>query len=141
MENLIATLRAQHIAVVKMAGTITDFLGRRDSATVERTLTHLRGSLVAHLTLEDEKLYPEMIRLAELCQERELTEMATMFANSMKYISRDLTTFLSRYEGKVLDLRSFEKQWHGMLDTLSARISSEENSLYLEFERLLTKRR
>lgn len=137
MEELIGTLKAQHQAVTRMVTDITQALKRRDRANISLALVDFRKALTAHLELEDHHLYPELIRAAERQNNRDVVDLAQSFASNMAYVSRVLTDFLRRYEGKEFTLEDFDREWKTIASTLGTRVSAEERTLYRQYERLV----
>lgn len=62
--TLTETLKLQHAEVLKLVNGIQEGLEKEDPVVVHRELERLRDALVAHLALEDSRLYPELEQLA-----------------------------------------------------------------------------
>ena len=134
MSSLVATLKAQHVAVQKMATEISKFLERKNIAGISAKLAELKAALLGHLELEDKNLYPALIKAAEK-KDPAAVETARMFSTNMVGISSVLVGFLKKYEGKSFSADAFAQDWQGILGALGARINSEEATLYPLFEK------
>ena len=134
MSSLVATLKAQHVAVQKMATEISKLVERKNIAGINAKLTDLKTALLGHLELEDKNLYPALIKAAEK-KDPTAAETARMFSTNMVGISSVLIGFLGKYEGKNFSADAFAQDWQGILGALGARINSEEATLYPLFEK------
>ncbi len=106
---------------------------RKNVAAIDGKLTGFKTALLAHLELEDKKLYQALIKAAEK-KDPGAVETARMFSTNMVGISRVLIDFLGRYEGKKFAADAFAQDWQGILG-LGARINSEEATLYPLYEK------
>ena len=134
MGSLVETLKTQHVAVQKLATEISQLVERKNVAGINGKLTDLKTALLGHLELEDKKLYPALIKAAEK-KDPAAVGTARMFSTNMVGISRVLTDFLGKYEGKKFSADAFAQDWQGILGALAARINSEEATLYPLYEK------
>jgi hypothetical protein len=130
VKDLVGTLRGQHEAALKLVGTINERLAAKDIPGVNAALTQLKNALLAHLELEDKKLYPALINAAEAKKNSSLASTTRMFSSNMVGITETLKSFLAKFEGKQFDPKAFETEWKAVVGALGARINSEEATLY-----------
>jgi hypothetical protein len=131
MKELIDTLQAQHNAVAVMVDRINASIAKGDTRAISTTLGELKSALLAHLELEDNQLYPQLIQAAEKQGDPTIAQTTKMFSSGMVLISDTLKTFLGRYERKKdFSVDEFKKDWREVTVALSARINQEESSLY-----------
>lgn len=135
--TLTETLKQQHLAVVELVKLIQGAVERDDRALIETDLKQLKTALLAHLALEDAELYPGLERLGVESGSVNLTLVARQFASNMSRITEALLSFLDKYDGPILDLVGFKQDWSKIVSVLSARIASEEASLYPLYEKAL----
>jgi hypothetical protein len=133
--TLIATLRAQHAAVLTLVQDIEACIEKGDTKQLHVQLKALGGALTAHLALEDAQLYPGLEKLAATKGSENLRTVASQFSINMGRISQSLLSFLRKYDAAVTDLTSFRRDWSQVKAALASRISAEETSLYPLFEK------
>jgi hypothetical protein len=133
--TLIATLRAQHAAVLTLVQQIEDSIEKGDAKQVHATLKTLGVALTTHLALEDEQLYPGLEKMAATKGSENLRTVASQFSINMGRISQSLLSFLRKYDASVSDLVVFRRDWAQVKAALASRISAEEKSLYPLFEK------
>jgi hemerythrin-like domain-containing protein len=132
VDDLIATLKQQHVLVLELVAKIEAALTQRDGVAIQTHLDQLRTGLLAHLALEDSKLYPALVQQAESAGEAQRALVAKTFATNMQQISEALVRFLGRYAtvSTPAVLETFSREWRGVVNTLRQRIDSEEKTLY-----------
>lgn len=133
--TLTETLKQQHAEVLRQVDVIQDAIQKADSQLIQRELKKLGTALVAHLSLEDHQLYPELERLATESGAENLAVVARQFSTNMSRISAALLAFLAKYEKPFTDVAAFKRDWSAVLAALSARIASEEVTLYPLYEK------
>lgn len=131
---LIDTLKKQHLELVRLVGQMDVMLGRGDEAGAREVLSSLGNVLRAHLALEDQEIYPGLIRAAEESRDDRMLETAKVFANNMQRITESLRDFFARHEASF-HLDRFQTAWRTLSSVISARIESEEKTLYPLYER------
>jgi Hemerythrin HHE cation binding domain len=131
---LIDTLKKQHQELVRIAGQLDVMLERGDEAGAHGLLSSLGQQLRTHLALEDQEIYPGLIRAAQESGDERMRETAKMFANNMQRITDSLRDFLMRHE-KDFHLDRFQAGWSTLRIVLATRIESEEKTLYPLYER------
>jgi hypothetical protein len=130
MDNIVATLQAQHQAVLKMVGKINEKVARGEVKGLNSILGELKTALLAHLELEDNQLYPSLIKAADALKNPGIAQTTRMFSGNMVQITDTLKGFLGKFEGKDIDPAAFKTDWNQLIGVLSARITSEEATLY-----------
>lgn len=99
------------------------------------TLVRLAGLVQAHVKLEDERLYPELMKSHNPL----IREKARHFQEEMGDLAQRFTTFAQTWilSGQVAkDVRGFKEAWAPVLAALSERMEREDNDLYVEYERI-----
>lgn len=135
--ELIQTLKTQHQHLEQLIAAIDAGFQRADAAEVARQVTALKRTLVAHLELEDKRLYPELISAAESRNEPAQVALAKMFSANMGRISEALLKFVGRFDGQSpADPARFASEWKTIRQVLVERVRSEEASLYPLYGRL-----
>ncbi|MFL5349310.1 MAG: hemerythrin domain-containing protein [Hyalangium sp.] len=136
---LIDTLRKQHQELVRLSKHMDATLERGDEAGARAALSSLSQALREHLKLEDQEIYPGLIRAAQEAGDEKMLETARLFASNMQRITDSLRDFMSRHEASF-HLERFQKGWRTLSGVLSARIESEEKTLYPLYERRVAPR-
>ena len=93
----------------------------------------IRGFLIRHLRLEDERLYPE---LSHAANER-VRQTALAFRMEMGGVLRAYEDFDQRWNtAAAIDAnpRGFLEQWNTIRSALERRMEAEDNALYREAE-------
>ena len=129
MPDLIHTLHLQHEEIVRISVRIDHALARADVAAVCTQVDALAVALIAHLELEDTRLYPELTRSAERTQLEVPAKIARTYEHNMQTISVAIKAFIDKYSHKF-SLDDFRRDWPLVSQLLSDRIKSEEATLY-----------
>ncbi len=129
MSILIEELKKEHAEIVATLDEVKE-LGIRSKEGQEKLMS-LELSLLAHLEIEDDQMYPVLQKEAE--QNKDLQNTLELFAMDMDNVSKVVRDFFEKYSeefsGEEL-AEDFEK----LFTSLSKRISNEEESLYEEYE-------
>jgi hemerythrin-like domain-containing protein len=133
------TLRAQHQELVRLVQQMDAALEREDEAGARAVLASLGQALRTHLALEDQEIYPGLIRAAEVSNDEKMLESARLFANNMMRITEALQDFVSRHETDF-HLERFRAGWRTLSDVLARRIESEEKTLYPLYEQRVSRK-
>lgn len=136
---LIATLKQQHQELLRLVGQMNAVLERGDEAAVFAVLSSLSQVLRAHLALEDQEIYPALVRAAEASGDAKMLETARLFADNMQRITDSLKEFLARHETSF-HLERFRTGWSTLSGVLAKRIESEETTLYPLYEKRVMSR-
>ncbi len=91
----------------------------------------VEASLLAHLEIEDDQMYPALQKEAE--QNKDLKNTLDLFAMDMENVSKVVQDFFDKYS-EELSGEELPKDFENLYTALSKRISNEEESLYDEYE-------
>ncbi len=99
-------------------------------------LLDLEVSLLAHLEMEDDELYPALRKEAE--HSNSVKDTLDLFAIDMESVSKIVREFFEEYsEGfSGMELEKISEDFKNLLTALNKRICNEEESLYEEYETL-----
>jgi len=99
-------------------------------------LTTLEVSLLAHLEMEDDQLYPALKKEAE--HSNSIKDTLELFALDMEGVSKTVQEFFEKYSDGFsgTDLKELSSDFENLLAALNKRICNEEESLYEEYEAL-----
>lgn len=130
-KNLVAVLRVQHVELLRIVRRVNEAVAHDSARDVSAALASLTSALVAHLAIEDERLYPALTRATETSPDEMPSKIARTYEHNMETISVALRAFLDKYSGDLIaDLPSFRRDWQLVSELLADRISSEEKTLY-----------
>lgn len=134
MQNLIELLTEQHRGLEKKLYNIKGLAGDSmpNCGSIARGLVEFRVILAIHLELENSSFYPELLKKFEK-SEFELNN-TKRFIEEMKLIGRKVEDFLSLYRtGEAIseNMANFKKELDEIINTLSLRITSEEDGVFL----------
>lgn len=129
MSKLIQTLKKQHEEILSRF----DALKKLDLSSGEAkiTLREIKVLIVAHLALEDEKLYPALLEFGK--SDANLKILVKNYVDEMKELSSIVINFFQKYEEQTMKGIEFSKDLGKLLGTLQQRIRREESILYKEF--------
>lgn len=126
----------------KVAASVLEDIKRSTDAgqhlKTAQGLSTLKDALVGHLKKEDDRLYPE---LAKVAQEKNLELVQTTlrtFTTAMKGISERLLGFFEKYSTQEVitrDASTFQEDLTSVIDSLHKRIDGEERVLYPMYEK------
>ena len=96
----------------------------------------LEVSLLAHLEMEDDQLYPALKKEAE--HSNSIKDTLELFAIDMENVSKTVREFFEKYsEGfSGVELDKLSEDFENLFSALTKRICNEEESLYEEYESL-----
>ncbi|MBI5286870.1 MAG: hemerythrin domain-containing protein [Deltaproteobacteria bacterium] len=131
-------LKKEHQAAAGLLEEVQRAFQQNQLSKTAQSLSALKGALLGHLKKEDEKLYPELSKLA---QEKDLglikTTLST-FSTAMKGISERLIRFFDKYQGSeeiARDSATFKTDLTMVVESLHKRIDGEEKVLYPMYEK------
>jgi hypothetical protein len=131
--------REQHAALVKGIGAIQRLARPAELSTrapeLLRLLMELAGQLKLHLALEDESLYPKLVKATD----PKTAEIARRFQREMGGLRRAFEAFLADWSTVAklqADPARFVEAWGGIVKALGARVEREEKELYSLAEKL-----
>jgi hypothetical protein len=96
-------------------------------------LTSLEVSLLAHLEMEDDQLYPAFKKEAE--HNNSINDTLELFALDMEGVSKIVREFFEKYSEEFSG-DELSEDFENFLAALNKRICNEEESLYEEYETL-----
>ncbi len=94
-------------------------------------LLSLQTSLLAHLEMEDDQLYPALRRGAG--HNKDLKNTLDLFTMDMENVSKIVRGFFDKYSEGVSD-EELPGEFEKLCTALGRRIRNEEESLYEEYE-------
>ncbi len=125
--------REQHKGLVGLVKQITASLNKndllRDAEGVRTLLATLAGKLSVHLTMEDDVLYPSLLK----SRNESVRQTAQKFIDEMGGIKKAFAAYTDRWAGPTFIRENpewFIKETTAIFDALSARIIKEDNELY-----------
>jgi hemerythrin-like domain-containing protein len=137
--KLVDVLRVQHAELLRLIQRVTEAVERDSERDVSAALASLTAALLAHLAIEDERLYPALTRATNRSALDMPSKIARTYEHNMETISVALRAFLEKYSGaETLDLPSFRRDWHLVSELLVDRIASEEKTLYPLYDSWVT---
>ena len=131
MSKLVQHLKDDHKQIAKAFEEVKK-LGIGTKEGVEK-LNSVKALLLAHLKLEDVKLYPALRQAAE--KNAQLRSTVTIFAKDMELISKAALDFFDKYS-KSQNTVEFARDFGSLFAVLSNRINREESTLYAEYQKL-----
>lgn len=129
MSTLIETLHVQHAEIRRLAARADAAANSNDKPALCAALDQLGTALLAHLALEDGRLYPALTEAAEKTQEEVPARIARTYERNMETISIALKAFLEKYS-RDFTMDRFRSDWLLVSQLLYDRMASEETTLY-----------
>ncbi len=129
MSILIEELKKEHAEIVTTLGEVKK-LGILSKEGQDKLMS-VEASLLAHLEIEDDQLYPVLRKEAE--QNKDLKNTLDLFAMDMDNVSKVVRDFFDKYS-EELSGEELSKDFENLYTALSKRISNEEESLYEEYD-------
>lgn len=132
-KTLITRMIQQHRNLQKEIELVVELVAKEtvDTVKVVETLTQFGIDLAEHLTLENEKFYPEL--LEGMKAKGQNTTKTKMFIAEMTNIEKVVTEFLTGYrdEKSVSEkLENLKTELSEIVEALVLRIESEEAGVY-----------
>ncbi len=134
MSILIEELKKEHSEILTTLNEVKQ-LGILSEEGQDRLMS-LEVSLLAHLEMEDEQLYPALKKEAE--HSNSIKDTLELFAIDMENVSKTVREFFEKYsEGfSGMELDKLSEDFENLFSALTKRICNEEESLYEEYETL-----
>jgi hypothetical protein len=134
MSILIEELKKEHSEILAALNEVKE-LGILSKEGQDKLMS-LEVSLLAHLGIEDDQLYPALKKEAE--HNNSIKDTLDLFAMDMENVSKSVLEFFEKYsEGfSGMDLKELSDDFENLLAALTKRIRNEEESLYEEYETL-----
>ena len=134
MSILIEELKKEHSEILAALNEVKE-LGILSKEGQDKLMS-LEVSLLAHLEMEDDELYPTLRKEAE--HYNSIKDTLDLFAIDMENVSKIVQEFFEKYsEGfSGMDIKEVSEDFENLLAALTKRIGNEEESLYEEYENL-----
>ena len=129
MTTLIEELKKEHSEIIVTLNEVKK-LGILSKEGQEKLMS-LESSLVAHLEMEDDQLYPALRKEAE--HNKDLKNTLDLFEMDMENVSTIVREFFDKYSEEFSG-EELSEDFESLLVALSKRISNEEESIYEEYE-------
>lgn len=130
--------KEQHKDLLAMAGSLQAMLNvqglSQNADAARKCLGEIAGKLNVHLAMEDQVLYPALLKGAS-----DTSAMAQRFIDEMGGIKAAFGAYLAAWPGAGViqkDPQGFISQTKGIIEALHKRIRAEENELYPLAERV-----
>jgi len=134
MSILIEELKKEHSEILAKLNEVKQ-LGILSEEGQDKLMS-LEVSLLAHLEMEDDQLYPALKKEAE--HSNSIKDTLELFAIDMENVSKIVREFFEKYsEGfSGVELDQLSEDFENLFSALTKRICNEEESLYEEYETL-----
>jgi len=134
MSILIEELKKEHSEILATLNEVKQLGILSEEGQDE--LMSLEVSLLAHLEMEDDQLYPALKKEAE--HSNSIKDTLELFAIDMENVSKTVREFFEKYsEGfSGVELDKLSEDFENLFSALTKRICNEEESLYEEYESL-----
>ena len=134
MSILIEELKKEHSEILATLNEVKK-LGILTKEGQDKLIS-LEVSLLAHLEMEDDQLYPALKKEAE--HNNSIKDTIELFALDMEGVSTIVQEFFEKYSDGFsgMDLKEISEDFEKFLAALNKRIRNEEESLYEEYETL-----
>ena len=129
MSILIEELKKEHSGIIATLNEVRK-LGIL-SKEGQYKLTFVQTSLLAHLEMEDDQLYPILRKQAE--NNKDLKNTLDLFEMDMENVSTIVQEFFDKYSEEFSG-EKLQEDFEKLFASLSKRISNEEAALYEEYE-------
>ncbi len=129
MSILIEELKKEHTEIVAALNDVKK-LGILSKEGQDKLMS-VQTSLLAHLEMEDDQLYPRLRKEAE--NNKDLKNTLDLFEMDMENVSTIVHEFFDKYS-EGFSGEELQEDFEKLLAALSKRISNEEASLYEEYE-------
>ena len=131
MSILIEELKQEHCEILAILNEVKK-LGILSKEGQDK-LTSLEVSLLAHLEMEDDQLYPALKK--EAIHNNSIKDTLDLFAMDMENVSKIVRDFFEKYS-EGFSGEKLTEDFENFLVALNKRIGNEEESLYEEYETL-----
>lgn len=139
--DLVQTLKTQHLRLEEKCAALNTRLEESDLPGAQALFVEVCAEFAAHVQLENEKLYPELLAKVEASPElKGQGLLAKSFADGVGIITDALGRVTARH-AQTPSIETFASDWATLLHALRSRMGAEESSLYPMFTRLVTKAR
>ncbi|MCR4290731.1 MAG: hemerythrin domain-containing protein [Candidatus Scalindua sp.] len=134
MSILIEELKKEHSEILTALNEVKE-LGILSKEGQDKLMS-LEVSLLAHLGIEDDQLYPTLKKEAE--HNSSIKDTLNLFAMDMENVSKTVLEFFEKYSDGFsgMNTKELSEDFENLLTALTKRIRNEEESLYEEYETL-----
>lgn len=129
MSVLIEELKKEHSEILDALNEVKK-LGILSKEGQDKLMS-LEVSLLAHLEMEDDQLYPALRKEAE--HSNSIKDTLELFAMDMEGVSKIVQEFFEKYSEEFSG-KDLSEDFENLLSALTKRIRNEEESLYEEYE-------
>ncbi len=129
MTILIEELKKEHSEIIATLNEVKK-LGILSKEGQDKLMS-VQTSLLAHLEVEDDQLYPSLRK--EAVHNKNLKNTLDLFEMDMENVSTIVRKFFDKYSEEFSG-KELPEDFENLLAALSKRISNEEESLYEEYE-------
>ena len=129
MSILIEELKKEHSGIIATLNEVRK-LGILSKEGQDKLIS-VQTSLIAHLEMEDDQLYPILRKQAE--NNKDLKNTLDLFEMDMENVSTIVQEFFDKYSEEFSG-EKLQEDFENLFAALSKRISNEEASLYEEYE-------
>lgn len=131
--NIVSRMIAQHRILQKELSDAASLAaaGGPDCRAINRALKQFKKDLMAHLELENNVFYSELlIRMEKSGQD---TAKTREFINAMGEIGKTIVSFLEKYKNSKIiksKIAEFKPELSSVINALNLRVESEESGVY-----------
>jgi hemerythrin-like domain-containing protein len=125
--------RKQHVEILSIARDINQQLGpelsEQEAASIRRQLSKMHGIVGLHLVMEDQSLYPSMLRSTDA----EARTLAQQYSDEMGDLALAFDAHMKTWASNTAvsnAAAAFTEQTKGIFNALSKRIHRENTQLY-----------
>lgn len=125
--------RKQHVEILSIARDINQQLGpelsEQEAASIRRQLSKMHGIVGLHLAMEDQSLYPSMLRSTDA----EARTLAQQYSDEMGDLALAFDAHMKTWASNTAvsnAAAAFTEQTKGIFNALSKRIHRENTQLY-----------
>ena len=129
MSILIEELKKEHSGIIATLNEVKK-LGILSKEGQDKLIS-VQTSLLAHLEMEDDQLYPILRKQAE--NNKDLKNTLDLFEMDMENVSTIVQEFFDKYSEEFSG-EKLQEDFRNLFAALSKRISNEEAALYEEYE-------
>ena len=129
MSILIEELKKEHSGIIATLNEVRK-LGILSKEGQDKLIS-VQTSLIAHLEMEDDQLYPILRKQAE--NNKDLKNTLDLFEMDMENVSTIVQEFFDKYSEEFSG-EKLQEDFEKLFASLSKRISNEEAALYEEYE-------
>ena len=132
MSILIEELKKEHSEILTTLNEVKE-LGILSKEGQDKLMS-LEVSLLAHLEIEDDQLYPALRKEAE--HNNSYKDTLDLFAMDMENVTEIVQEFFRKYSDGFsgVELEKLSEDFENLFTALTKRIHNEEETLYEEYE-------